>query len=124
MSERTLTPSEFTVVGDDIRDHGYAIMQTHIERVPARYRRNLCGQPDGCTRPATLVTFAVAEVNEEPEGTGLVYARDDDGEVFHFPVCDDHRSEATHVLYYALTGRERPDGIRAFDPLGQRMQWT
>lgn len=124
MSERTLTPGPATALTDDIREHGYAIVQTRIERVPARYRRTKCGRPDGCTQNATLMTLAVAEVNMEgPDLTGLTFARDHAGVILHFPVCDDHRSEATHVLYFALTGRERPDGINAIDVLGQHMNW-
>lgn len=125
MSERTLTPGPATALTDDIRNHGYAIVQTRIERVPARYRRTKCGQPDGCAQHATLMTLAVAKVNMEGSDlTGLVFARDEADEVLGFPVCDDHRSEATHVLFYVLTGRERPDGINAIDVLGQHMAWA
>lgn len=125
MSERTLTSGTPATLADDIRDHGFAIVQTRVERVPARYRSAHCSDPDGCSRPTTLATMAVAvAVNESPNTLGLSFARDDAGDIILVPVCDDHRIEASHDLYYTLTGRERPDGIRAFDVPGQYMQWT
>ncbi|WP_055491699.1 hypothetical protein [Streptomyces sp. TP-A0356] len=125
MTERILTPGPLTAAIDDIRDHGYAIVQTRIERVPARYRSTQCAGPDGCSRPATLVTLALAAVTDEgPDTTGFGFARDGADEIVRIPVCDEHRCQASHDLYYALTGRMRPDGIRAFDVPGQHMQWT
>lgn len=124
MSERTLTPGPLTAATDDIRNHGYAIVQTRIERVPGRHRSTQCAESDGCSRPATLVTFALTEVTDEGnDTTGFRFARNRDGEIAHIPVCDEHRCEATHDLYYLLTGRMRPDGIRAFDVPGQHLNW-
>ncbi|MFF5029221.1 hypothetical protein ACFY2J_34060 [Streptomyces collinus] len=125
MTERALTPGPLAAAADDIRDHGYAIVQTRVERVPVKYRSAQCAEPDGCRQPATLVTLALAElVDEGPDATGFRFARAHDGEILRIPVCDVHRCEASHDLYYALTGRERPDGIRAFDVPGLHMQWT
>lgn len=125
MTERTLTPGELTAATDDIRDHGYAIVQTRIERVPTRYRSTRCAEPDGCAQPPTLVTLALAAVTDEgPAATGFAFARDGANEIVRIPVCDDHRCQASHDLYYVLTGRTRPDGIRAFDVPGQHMSWT
>lgn len=125
MTERTLTPGTLTAAADDIRDHGYAIVQTRIERVPARYRTATCTEPDGCSQPATLVTLALVQVTDEGDDTtGLGFARDGANEIVRIPVCDDHRCEASHDLYYVLTGRTRPDGIRAFDVTGHHMNWT
>ena len=124
-SERTLTPGPLTAATDDMRDHGYAIVQTRIERVPARYPSTQCAEPDGCARPATLVTVALAEVTDEgANAIGFRFARDRDGEIVRISTCDEHRCQASHDLYYALTGRTRPDGIRAFDLPGQHMSWT
>lgn len=128
MTERTLTPGPLAAATDDIRDHGYAIVQTRIERVPNHHRNVQCTELDGqhrCTRPATLVTFAIDEVTDEGiDTTGLHYARNRDDNIVRIPTCDEHRCEASHDLYYLLTGRERPDGIRAFDFPGQHMSWT
>ncbi|MGW6743753.1 hypothetical protein ACWGDX_24045 [Streptomyces sp. NPDC055025] len=125
MAERTLTPGSFTAVTDDIRDHGYAIVQTRIERVPAHYRSSQCAEPDGCSRTPALVTVALAEVtNEGNDTTGLRFARTRDGRIALVGACEEHRREASHDLYYALTGRTRPDGIRAFDLPGQYLNWT
>ena len=125
MSERTLTPGPLAAAADDIRDHGYAIVQTRIERVPFRYRSPKCSEPDGCHRSATLVTLALAEIiAEEPDEIGFSFARDDVGEIVRIATCDEHRTEASHDLYRGLTGRMRPDGIRAFDVPGQHMGWT
>lgn len=125
MTERTLVHGALTAATDDIRDHGYAIVQTRSERVPARYRGTRCAEPDGCSRPATLVTFALAEVIDEgDDATGFSFERNRDGEIVRISTCDEHRCEASHDLYYALTGRMRPDGIRAFDVPGQHLDWT
>lgn len=125
MNDRTLTPGTLTAATDDIRDHGYAIVQTRIERVPARYRSPKCSEPTGCHRSATLVTLALAEVTDEGDGAaGFSFARDAVGEIVRISTCDEHRREASHDLYYALTSRERPDGICAFDLPGQHMNWT
>lgn len=125
MVERTLTPGSLDLTAADIRDFGYAIVQTRTERVPAPYRSYLCGEPDGCSRPATLITLALAEITSEgTDLTGLRFARADDDDIVRISTCDEHRIEASHDVYYALTARERPDGIRAFDLPGQHMQWT
>jgi hypothetical protein len=124
MSDRTLTPGALEAAAEDIRDHGYAIFQTRAERVPFRYRSPKCTEPEGCHRSVTLVTFALAEVVDESDNAGFVFARDDAGEIVRIPTCDDHRVEASHDLFCVLTGRERPDGIRAFDLPGQHMSWT
>ncbi|MCX5522973.1 hypothetical protein OG342_08875 [Streptomyces bobili] len=126
MSKRALSHTAATgaaPLAAEIAEHSYAILQTRIERVPTCYRQSLCGQPGGCGSPATLVTFAVSEVTDEPDDLGLIYARDD-GQIIYFPVCDEHRSEATHELYWHLTGIERPDGIRAYDIPGAHLGWT
>lgn len=125
MSDRTLAPGPFAQLADDIRDHGYAILQTRIERIPAGYRSPKCTEPDGCHRTPTLVTLALAEVTDEPGGaTGFAFARDVAGQLVRIATCDEHRTQASHDLYYALTGWQRPDGIRAFDLPGQHMRWT
>lgn len=124
MTDRTLTPGALDSAADDIRDHGYAILQTRAERVPFRYRSPKCSEPEGCHRSVTLITFALSEVVDESGATGFVFARDAAGEILRITTCDDHRVEASHDLFYALTGRERPDGIRAFDLPGQHMSWT
>ncbi|WP_406507644.1 hypothetical protein [Streptomyces sp. NBC_00212] len=136
MTERTLTPGVLTALTDDIHNHGYAIVQTRIERVPPGYRSTRCdeggpiwqklnSEPDGCPRPATLVTLAVAEVvNEDNGAIGFSFARDGADEIVRITVCDTHRCQASHDLYYVLTGRARTDGIRAFDMPGQHLSWT
>lgn len=122
--ERILTAGTFDALTDDVREHGYAIVQTRVERVPARYRAPHCTDIDGCRLPATLVTVAVAEVTEDHDGAvGLSFARRN-GSLLGISVCDEHRVEASHDLFYALTERERPDGIRAFDLPGQYLHWT
>lgn len=123
MTERTLTHGQDCAILDDIRDHGYAILQTRIERVPTRYRAPRCTDVDGCDQPATLLTLAVAEVTDDDDGsTGFSFARVG-GEILRTPVCDAHRVEASHDLYYVLTERTRPGGIRAFDVPGQHLSW-
>lgn len=125
MTDRTLTPGPLDLAADDIRDHGYAIVQTRIERVPVHCRATQCTEMDGCSQPATLVTVAVAEITDEGnDTTGFRFARNKAGEIIRLSVCDAHRSHASHDLYTALTGRTRPDGIRAFDLPGQHMDWT
>ncbi|WP_411091364.1 hypothetical protein [Streptomyces sp. 049-1] len=124
MSERTLTPGPFTAIADDVRDHGYAIIQTRIERAPARHRAERCTDLADCGQPATFIAVAVAEVTEEGNGAaGLIFARAR-GEVLRVPTCEAHRAEASHDLYYVLTERHRPDGIRAFDLPGQHLDWA
>ncbi|HLU98800.1 MAG TPA: hypothetical protein VKZ89_18340 [Thermobifida alba] len=122
MTKRTLTHGEPTAMADDIRDHGYAIFQTRVERIPRLIKGLTCQEPDGCTRPATLTTLAVDAVTDE--GAGLCFVKDPDGNPLCIVTCDEHRCEASHDLYYRLTGRERPDGIRAYDAPGQHMSWT
>jgi hypothetical protein len=125
MTHRNLTPGPLSEAAADIRDHGYAIAQTRIERVPLRYRSPKCSEPDGCHRSATLVTLALAEITTEgPDTAGFSFARDDVGEILRISTCDEHRAEASHDLYRELTGRERPDGIRAFDVPGLHMNWN
>ncbi|MFF9861124.1 hypothetical protein [Streptomyces tendae] len=124
MPDRTLIPGTLEAPAADIRDHGYAMVQTRIERVPARYRGTHCGDPDGCPQAATLITLALAEITDEPGGAaGFRFARDEHDQVIAWPVCNDHRSDATHFLFHALTGQLRPDGIRAYDVPGQHLQW-
>ncbi|MGQ4397909.1 hypothetical protein ACN6K5_000911 [Streptomyces violaceoruber] len=124
MTDRSLTMGPLAEAVADIREHGYAILQTRIERVPARYRGAQCTEPDGCNQPATLITLAVADIVTEGDNTtGFRLARDDEDEILAVPVCDQHRIEASHDLYYDLTGKQRPAGIRAFDLPGQHMHW-
>ena len=125
MTDRTLTPGPLAALTDDIRDHGYAIVQTRIERVPAHLRVDRCTDMNGCPQPATLVTLALAEVTSEGDGAvGFGFARNGADSILRVPTCDERRNEASHDLYFVLTGRTRPDGIRAFDLPGQHMQWT
>ncbi|MFK0154616.1 hypothetical protein ACIQVK_21395 [Streptomyces sp. NPDC090493] len=123
MTERTLTHGVGTEMADDIRDHGYAILQTRVERIPRLVKGLPCQEPEGCTRPATLATLAVDAVADEDGGAGLRFAKGPDGNPLCIVVCDEHRREASHDLYRALTGRMRPDGIRAFDAPGQYLNW-
>ena len=59
MTERTLTPGPHTALADDIRDHGYAIIQTRIERVPTHLRAPRCTDVSGCHQsPAATPTHA------------------------------------------------------------------
>ncbi|WP_328449900.1 hypothetical protein OG780_19420 [Streptomyces sp. NBC_00386] len=122
MTERTLTHGAPTALTDDIRDHGYAILQTRIERIPKLIRGLPCQEPDGCTKPATLATLAIEETTDDDDVLGLYLAKEN-GLPLCIVTCDDHRSEASHDLYRELTGRERPDGIRAFDMPGQHLSW-
>ncbi len=123
MTKRTLTHGGSTTMADDIRDHGYAVLQTRIERIPRLVKGLLCQEPDGCTRPATLATLAVDAVTDEDGGTGLRFAKACDGNPLVILVCDECRCEASHDLFFRLTGRERPEGIRAFDVPGQYLNW-
>lgn len=123
MTERTLVHGAPTAIADDVRDHRYAILQTRVERIPKLIKGLPCQEPDGCTRPATLATLAVEEVIEDDGPLGLYLAKDPDGLPLCIVVCDEHRCEASHDLYRLLTGRQRPDGIRAFDAVGQYLHW-
>jgi hypothetical protein len=124
MTDRTLTHDDKTTIADDIRDHGYAILQTRVERIPRLVKGLRCQEIDGCTEPATLATLAVDVVTEDADGLGLHFVKAPHGNPMCLVVCDKHRHQASHDLYYALTGRERPDGIRAYDTPGQHMSWT
>ena len=124
MTDRTLTPGPLAALTEDIRDHGYAIVQTRIERVPGLIRGLKCQEPDGCTNPATLATLAVEKAVEDDGPLGLCLTKAEDSNPLCIVTCDEHRSEASHDLYRDLTGRTRPDGIRAFDVPGQHMNWT
>ncbi|GKQ37186.1 hypothetical protein [Streptomyces sp. A012304] len=123
MTKRTLVHGAGNEMADDIRDHGYAILQTRVERVSRLRRGILCQDPDGCTQPATLATFAVEDVVIEDDSTGFVLAKHASGIPMGVVSCDEHRIAASHELYYALTERLRPDGIRAFDAPGQHLTW-
>lgn len=123
MTTRTLTSVPFSALADDVRDHELAIVQTSIDRVPARYRPARCAELTGCDQPATLITIAATQVTDDGNGNaGINFARVD-GEILRIPACDTHRIEASHDLYFALTGRTRPDGIRAFDLPAQHTHW-
>jgi hypothetical protein len=124
VSERTLIPGELTAATDDIRDHGYAILQTRVERIPKLIKGLRCQEPDGCTNPATLATLAIKEITTEDDDTvGLCLVKEN-GLPLCIVTCAEHRCEASHDLYRDLTGRMRPEGIRAFDVPGQHMSWT
>ena len=123
MTDRTLTHGAPTAITDDIRDHGYAILQTRVERIPKLVKGLPCQEPDGCTKTATLATLAVEKVVEDDGPLGLHLAKAEDGNPLCIVTCDEHRSEASHDLYRDLTGRMRPDGIRAFDAPGQHLHW-
>lgn len=122
MTERTLVHGQDGALADDIRDHGYAIFQTRVERIPRLVKGLTCQEPDGCTKPATLATLAVDEVTDD--GAGLHFVKDSGGNPLCIVVCDEHRCEASHDLYFRLTERQRPDGIRAYDVPGQHLSWT
>ncbi|MER5473736.1 hypothetical protein [Streptomyces sp. NPDC002685] len=124
MTDRTLTHGEHTALDDDIRDHGYAILQTRVERIPKLIKGLRCQEPDGCTKPATLATLAIEESVTEDDGTGGFILAKEGGLPLCIVTCPEHRREASHDLYFALTKRERPDGIRAFDVPGQHLSWT
>ncbi|TXS16041.1 hypothetical protein EAO71_35250 [Streptomyces sp. ms191] len=124
MTARTLTHGASSDIDDDIRDHGYAILQTRVERIPGLIRGFPCQEPDGCDQPATLATLAVEGTANEDGACGLYLAKAPNGNPLCIPVCDEHRSEASHDLYFALTERQRPNGIRAFDAPGQHMVWN
>lgn len=123
MTKRTLIHGQDSAILDDIRDHGYAILQTRVERIPKLIRGLPCQEPDGCTRPATLATLAIEEVVEDDGPLGLCLAKAPNGLPLCIVACDEHRCEASHDLYRDLTGRMRPDGIRAFDAPGQYLHW-
>lgn len=123
MTDRTHIPAAPTAIADDIRDHGYAILQTRVERIPKLIKGLPCQEPDGCTRAATLATLAVEETANDDGPLGLYLAKGPDGDPLCIVVCDEHRCEASHDLYYLLTERQRPDGIRAFDAPGQHLNW-
>jgi len=124
VTDRTLTPGSLEAAAEDIRDHEYAIVQTRIERVPSQLRTVQCTDlASGCSESATLVTLALAEITDEPGGAvGFAFARHG-GSILRIPTCEAHRCEASHELYFVLTGRTRPDGIRAFDVVGHHMNW-
>lgn len=124
MTARTLTHGDQTLITDDIRDHGYAIFQTRVERIPRLIKGLPCQEPEGCTEPATLATLAVAAASEDDNGLGLSLAKDLGGNPVCIVVCDQHRHQASHDLYYTLTERLRPDGIRAYDAPGCHMDWN
>lgn len=124
MTDRTLTHGPIDALTEDLAAHQYAILQTRIERIPGLIRGLACQEPDGCTKPATLATLAVEKVAEDGGPLGLCLAKAEDGTPLCIVVCHEHRSEASHDLYRGLTGRQRPDGIRAFDIPGQHLQWT
>ncbi|MEV4864279.1 hypothetical protein MRBLMF1_005651 [Streptomyces ossamyceticus] len=121
MPKRTRIPAEHTALADDIRDHQYAIIQTRVERIPKLMKGLPCMEPDGCGQPAILATLAVDEVTDDP--FGLHFARKPIGEPWALLTCEEHRCEASHDLYRLLTGRMRPDGIRAYDFPGQHLDW-
>jgi hypothetical protein len=124
MTKRTLVHGPDGALQDDIRDHQYAIVQTRVERIPKLIKGLICQEPDGCTRPATLATLAVEETtNEDDDVFGLYLVQDPDGLPHCIVVCEEHRCEASHDLYFRLTERQRPDGIRAFDFPGQHLNW-
>lgn len=124
MTDRTLTLGAPATLDDDIRDHGYAIFQTRVERIPQLIKGLPCQEPEGCTEPATLATLAVDAATEDDNGLGLHFAKDPTGNPLCIVVCDKHRHQASHDLYYALTERLRPEGIRAFDAPGRHLNWT
>ncbi|MFJ3719066.1 hypothetical protein [Streptomyces sp. NPDC090057] len=123
MTGRTLTPGAPATIDDDIRDHGYAIFQTRVERIPRLIKGLPCQEPEGCSEPATLATLAVDAVTEDDGDLGLRFAKDPDDNPLVIVVCDQHRHQASHDLYYRLTERLRPDGIRVFDAPGQHLNW-
>jgi hypothetical protein len=124
MLKRTLTPGTPTGIDDDIRDHQYAIVQTRVERIPKLIKGLRCQEPDGCTQPATLATLAVEETTNEDDVLGLYLVKAPDGLPLCIVVCDEHRCEASHDLYFTLTERQRPDGIRAYDIPGVHLDWA
>lgn len=123
MSERTRIPSTTAPLHEDIRNHGYAIFQTRVERIPRLLKGLPCQEPDGCTKPATLATLAVYDATEDHGELGLHLAKGPDGNPMCLVTCDEHRTQASHDLYYTLTQRLRPDGIRAYDAPGRHLNW-
>ncbi|MFE2132261.1 hypothetical protein ACFW9X_03280 [Streptomyces sp. NPDC059466] len=124
MPERTLTPGPTDAITDDIREHGFAILQTRVERISRLVKGLPCQEVEGCTEPATLATFAVDAATEDDTALGLQLVKGPDGNPVCIVICDKHRNQASHDLYYALTGRLRPDGIRAYDAPGRHMAWN
>lgn len=124
MSERTLIHDDQALITDDIRDHGYAILQTRVERIPRLVKGLPCQEIEGCTKPATLATLAIYAVIEDGDDLGLQLVKDPNGDPVCIAICDEHRCQASHDLYYALTERLRPDGIRAYDAPGRHMDWN
>lgn len=124
MTDRTLIHDDQNSITDDIRDHGYAIFQTRVERIPRLVKGLPCQEPEGCTKPATLATLAVDAVTEDDDGLGMQLVKDPDDNPVCIVVCDEHRAAASHDLYYRLTERLRPDGIRAYDAPGRHMAWN
>ncbi|MFD4790542.1 hypothetical protein ACFWN1_26515 [Streptomyces sp. NPDC058459] len=122
MTDRTLTHGVPDDLADDIRDHRYAILQTRVERIPKLAKGLRCQEPDGCPQTATLATLAVEGTTEDDNTLGLCLVKQN-GLPVCIVTCDQHRSEASHDLYYLLTEQTRPDGIRAFDLPGVHMQW-
>ncbi|MET9876550.1 hypothetical protein ABZZ36_18275 [Actinacidiphila glaucinigra] len=124
MTARTLSPGPLTALAEDVRDHGYAILQTRVERVPRLAPGQPCMEPDGCDEPGVLLTVAVKEVEEAASEVGVRLAKDDADNPIGIVTCAEHRAGATHDLFFMLTGRERPDGIRVFDALpGHHLDW-
>ncbi|MFJ9628061.1 hypothetical protein ACIRU8_10255 [Streptomyces sp. NPDC101175] len=125
MTDRSLALGTLDEAADDIRDHGFAILQTRIERVPKLVK----GQPcydlglDGCAKTATLATFAIEQIADKDDAASFFLAKDASGNPHVYVSCDEHRIAASHELFYGLTDQLRPDGIRAFDLPGQYMQW-
>ncbi|MFE3495295.1 hypothetical protein ACFXOS_19850 [Streptomyces sp. NPDC059175] len=124
MSKRTLSSSDKPLIADDIRDYGYAIFQTRVERIPRLIKGLRCQEVEGCSEAATLATLAVYAVIEDDNGLGLQFVKDPGGDPVCIVTCDAHRCEASHDLYRDLTGRMRPDGIRAYDALGRHLDWN
>lgn len=124
MNQRTHAQGPSSLVADDIRDHGFAILQTRVERIPRLVKGLPCQEPEGCDQPATLATLAIAEATIDGDSIGFILAKAPDGNPECIVTCEAHRCEASHDLYRDLTGRLRPDGIRAFDALGKYLNWT
>jgi len=124
VTDRTLAHDDQNLITEDIRDHGYAILQTRVERIPRLIKGLPCQEIEGCTKPATLATLAVDAVTEDDDSLGLQLVKDPDGNPVCIVICDEHRCQASHDLYYRLTERLRPEGIRAYDAPGRHMAWN